>query len=105
MRFALDPCRPAASRALSYLSLASVGEYGTIDALLGCPRLFQKGAYRPCCASEATFGRMPQHLSSFAKRLTDRTLMLRIWKLIHIRNEKPARLGKCPAWTRHFRTS
>jgi hypothetical protein len=43
VRFALDPCRPAASRALSYLSLASVGEYGTIDALLGV-RVFSKTA-------------------------------------------------------------
>jgi restriction system protein len=30
---------------------------------------------------------------------------LQTWKIIHIRNENLARLGKCPAWTRHFRTS
>ena len=37
-----------------------------------------------------------------AAQSASRISVLRIWKIIHIRNEKPARLGKCPVWTRHF---
>jgi len=80
---------------LSILSLASAGECGTIDVFRGEQQatgtlvsvvciFFQNGAYRPCSASEATFGQMPASFNRFGTNHTIPTMPMKpsIWEFL-----------------------
>jgi hypothetical protein len=71
--------------------LAQAGAAGKVP-LITLPR-WKLATHKPLCLSIYRYGG------------TLLFVILRKRKIIHIRNENLARLGKCPAWTRHFRTS